>query len=128
MGIGESLSREMKASRGQEKGDVLAAVDDDVLWHNAFFEHSPFRMVSSSSEQSRGLNAEIADLLPVMVDHAEAVLLDDLLILLFDFQFPFFAHRFAFLRFQLEIIVYFVEIALLEVAQQFLLLGVHHLR
>lgn len=63
----------------------LAAVDDDVLRPDAAFEHAHLRVVSTATEQAWGLNAEIGDTFPVVVHDAEAVLLQDALILLLNF-------------------------------------------
>lgn len=63
----------------------LAAVDDDVLGPDAAFQHAHLGMVTSASEESGGLDAEVADALAVVVHQTEAVLLQDALILLFDF-------------------------------------------
>lgn len=53
----------------------LAAVDDDVLGPDATLEHAHLRMVSTATEQARGLNAEVSDTFPVVVHNAEAILL-----------------------------------------------------
>lgn len=42
-------------------------------------------MVATTAEESRGLDAEVADALTVVIHHAEAILLQDSLILFFDF-------------------------------------------
>lgn len=63
----------------------LAAVDDDVLRPDAALEHAHLWMVSSTTEQTRGLDAEVGDALAVVVHDAEAVLLQGALVLLFDF-------------------------------------------
>lgn len=42
-------------------------------------------MVSTATEQPRGLNAEVGDAFPVVVHDAEAILLQQALVLRFDF-------------------------------------------
>lgn len=45
------------------------------------FEHAHFRMVSTTTEQARGFNAEVSNTLLVVVHDTEAVLLQGALIL-----------------------------------------------
>lgn len=47
-------------------------------------------MITSSPEEARRLNAEVSDPLLVVVHDAEAILLEDSLILLFDFLHSYF--------------------------------------
>lgn len=73
------------ALKKKKKLHSLAAVDDDVSRPDAPFEHAHLRMVSTTAEQARRLNAEVSDTLPVVVHDAEAVLLQEPLILLLYF-------------------------------------------
>ena len=68
-------------------GDVysLAAVDDDVLRPAATLQHAHLGVVAAATEEAGGLNAKVSDALLVVVHEAEAVLLQDALVLLFDF-------------------------------------------
>lgn len=63
----------------------LAAVYNDVLGPDATFEHAHLGVVSTTTEQSRGLDAKVSNTFPVVVHNAEAILLQDALILLFYF-------------------------------------------
>lgn len=62
---------------------LLAAVDDDILWLDPLLQHALFGMLSSASEQARGLNLKVANALFVVVQQAKAELLSDLLVGLF---------------------------------------------
>lgn len=53
----------------------LAAVDDDVLRSDATFKHAHLWMISATTEQTRGFNAEISNAFPVVVHDAEAIFL-----------------------------------------------------
>ena len=76
-------SRKTSAHQQQQPGvHSLAAVDDDVFGPGAAFEHAHLRVVSTASEQTRGLDAEVSNALPVVVHDAEAVLLQEALVLL----------------------------------------------
>lgn len=61
-----------------------AAVDDNVLGLDPLLQHALFRMFSSASEQPGRLNLKVANALPVVVQHTVAILLQDLLIGLFN--------------------------------------------
>lgn len=61
-----------------------AAVDDNVFRLDPLLQHALFRMFSSASEQSRRLNLKVADALPMVVQHTVAVLLQNLLVGLFN--------------------------------------------
>lgn len=63
----------------------LATVNNDVFRSDAAFQHAHLRMVTSSSEETRWLNAEVPNSFLVVVHDAETVLLDKSLILLFHF-------------------------------------------
>ncbi len=52
---------------------------------DATFEHAHLRMVSTAAKQARRLNAEVSNTFPVIVHDAEAVLLQDALVLLLYF-------------------------------------------
>ena len=61
---------------------LLAAVDDDILRHCSFLQHALLGVISAPPEQTRGFYAEVANLLCVSVNLTEAILLDQLLIVL----------------------------------------------
>lgn len=63
----------------------LAAVDNDVFGPTAALQHAHLGVVSAAAEEAGGLDAEVGDALLVVVHEAEAVLLQDPLVLLFDF-------------------------------------------
>lgn len=63
----------------------LAAVDNDIFRSDASLQHAHLWMVASSSEEPRGLDAEVSDPLLVVVHDAEAILLEGSLVLLLDF-------------------------------------------
>ena len=67
------------------EGHSLAAVDDDVLRTAAALQHAHLGVVPAAPEEAGGLDAEVSDALLVVVHEAEAVLLQDPLVLLFDF-------------------------------------------
>lgn len=67
------------------RGHPLAAVDDDVFGPDAALQHSHLGVIPSPSEQSGRLDAEVADPLLVVVHDAEAVLLQEPLVLFFEF-------------------------------------------
>lgn len=69
----------------KKKNNPPAAVDDNVLGSDAPFQHAHLRVVSSATEQSRGLDAEVCDALLVVVHDAETKLLQDALTLFFCF-------------------------------------------
>lgn len=52
---------------------------------DAPLEHAHLGVVATTTEQTRGLNAKVGDALAVVVHDAEAVLLQQALVLLFDF-------------------------------------------
>lgn len=60
---------------------TLAAVDDNVLGPDSAFEHPHFRMVSTTTKQAWGLNAEVSNTFLVVVHDAKAILLQDAFIL-----------------------------------------------
>ena len=64
---------------------LLAAVDDDILGADTALKHAHLGVVPATAEQARRLDAEVGDALAVVVHDAEAVLLQDALVLLFDF-------------------------------------------
>lgn len=74
----------MKHSR-TFKPPSLAAVDDDVLGSDAPFQHAHLGVVPSATEQTRGLDAEVSDALLVVVHDAETILLQEALVLFFNF-------------------------------------------
>lgn len=61
-----------------------AAVDDNVLRLEPLLQHALFRMFSSASEKSWRFDLKVADALAVVVQHTVAVLLQNLLIGLFN--------------------------------------------
>lgn len=63
----------------------LATVNDDILRSDSSFQHAHLWMVTPTSEEAGRLDAEVPDPLLVIVHDAETVLLQDSLILLFDF-------------------------------------------
>lgn len=65
--------------------DRLAAVDDDVLGADAAFQFAHLRMIPAAAEQTRRLDPKITDPLPVIVHDAVSVLLQNALVLFFDF-------------------------------------------
>jgi hypothetical protein len=67
----------------QFRVDLLAAIDNDILWKGPGFQHALFGMVASPSEQTGRLDLEVSDLLLVAVHKAEPVLLLNLI----SFQF-----------------------------------------
>lgn len=85
----ERSSRLRRAGRR----DSLAAVNDYVLRPDAPLEHAHLGVVSAAPEQTRGLNAEVGDALAVVVHDAEAILLQEALVLLFDFLLAKMAQR-----------------------------------
>lgn len=63
----------------------LATVNNDVFRSDASLQHAHLWMIAPSSEEPRGLDAEVPDPLLVVVHDAKAVLLEDSLVLLLDF-------------------------------------------
>lgn len=53
----------------------LAAVNDDVLGHDASLQHSHLGMVPTTSEQTWGFNLKVGDPLLVVVHHTVTILL-----------------------------------------------------
>lgn len=68
-----------------EENYPLATVNDDVFRSDASLQHSHLWMIASSSEESRRLDSEVPDSLLVVVHDAEPILLEDSLIVLFNF-------------------------------------------
>ena len=63
----------------------LAAVDDDVLRPAPALQHAHLGMVPAAPEEAGGLDTEVSDAFLVVVHETEAVLLQEPLVLLFDF-------------------------------------------
>lgn len=53
----------------------LAAVNDDVLGHDASLQHSHFGMVPTTSEETWGFNLEVGNPLLVVVHHTVTIFL-----------------------------------------------------
>lgn len=53
----------------------LAAVNDDVFWHDASLQHAHFGMVPTTSEETGGLNLEVGNPLFVVVHHTVTIFL-----------------------------------------------------
>lgn len=63
----------------------LATVNDDIFRSDSSFQHAHLWMVTPTSEEAGWLDAEVPDPLLVIVHYAETILLQDSLVLLFDF-------------------------------------------
>lgn len=61
----------------------LAAVDDDILRLYPFFQHSLFRVLTSTSEQTWRFNLEVADTFLMVVQQTVTILIHDFLICFF---------------------------------------------
>lgn len=61
----------------------LAAVDDDLLRLDPFLQHSLFRVLASTSEQTRRFDLEVADPFLMVVQQTVTKFLHDFLICLF---------------------------------------------
>ncbi len=68
-----------------DEHSLLAAVNDNVLRTDTALQHAHFRMVTSATEQAWRLNTEVSNALFVIVHDTEAILLQNALILLFNF-------------------------------------------
>lgn len=135
----------------------LATVNNDVFRSDAAFQHAHLRMVTPSSKEARWLDAEVSNSLFVVVHDAETILLDQSLILLFDFLhrvqkcentarvttmllrfeettwmqaylFLLFWHLFPCFWLGLEVLIHLSEVALVQVSDLWLLLWCHFLR
>src|SRR5699024_3263814 len=82
---------------------------------------------TSTAEEARRLDAEVANLLLMAVNDAEAVLLHDLLVLLLQLLLLLFTHGFPLLRLLLVVGVNLAEVAKLQVGDQLLLLLIERL-
>src|SRR5687767_11512031 len=49
---------------------ALTDVDDDLLGHNAALDFACLRVLATSTEQTRGFDSEVADLLFATIPHA----------------------------------------------------------
>ena len=90
--IGETIecleSRKEKICQNTVKpqqSNSLATVNDDVLRSDPAFQHAHLGVVTSATEQTWGLDAEVSYPLLVVVHDAKAILLEETLILPFDF-------------------------------------------
>lgn len=63
----------------------LATVNNDIFRSDASLQHAHLWMIASSPEEPGGLDAEVPDPLFVVVHDAKPILLEDSLVLLFDF-------------------------------------------
>lgn len=70
---------------GCDECSLLAAVNDNVLRSDTTLQHAHFGMVTSATEQARRLNTKVGNALFVIVHDTEAILLQNALILLFNF-------------------------------------------
>lgn len=65
------------------RGPSLAAVDGDFLWLDPLLQLAHLGVFSPATEQPRRFHTEVPDLLPVTVQLTEAILLRQLVVLLF---------------------------------------------
>jgi len=74
------VSEHLKPCVGGPAGGVLATVDDDVLWLDPLLQHALLGVLPSAPEQTGGLDPEVPDALPVVVQQAEAIVVHNLLV------------------------------------------------
>lgn len=65
----------------RELGVLLAAIDNDILGYDSLFQHALFGVVTSPSEQTRGFNFKVTNLLLMTIHCAETILFLDFIIL-----------------------------------------------
>lgn len=106
---------------------VLAAIDGHIAGLDASLDHAHFGMFAAAAEEAGRLQPEVTDLLLVAIDHTEAVLLDQRLVLVLLDQLLLLGGRLALLGFRLEEIEHLLEVALAEILNYLLLLGRHRL-
>lgn len=82
-GLPQSQKQPHKLS--SSRGNSLAAVDDNVFWHDPLLQHAHFGVVTTATEKPWRLGFEVAYLLPVPIKDAVPILLLDLIRLLLQF-------------------------------------------
>lgn len=62
-----------KQSKVQSIPCSLAAINDDVFWHDPSLQHAHFGMVATPSEETWGFNLEVGDPLLVVIHDTKAI-------------------------------------------------------
>lgn len=94
---------------------IFAAVNENILGHHSFLQHSHLRMFTSSSKQARRFNLKITDLLLVPIDRAKTIFFGNLFVLLFESQLFFLGTVPVLLRLIHKISVVLFEVAFFQV-------------